>query len=171
MKLEKSFYRISTLKIGGSCAAILVSLFFICEGYAQSKPIEFFSNGVEYKSIEDYKIVKIKNEIKELFPTMETKRLEEVYSNCLKVYTVQELEQFSSERLRQIIEEQRSGDEDVSNKDNLTPDVNEMQQILKDYQDNHKEDGPLSIDPQKVKTIIISPQETKENSSSVDTSK
>jgi len=115
-----------------------------------SDTVEIVIHGKKYDSIKDYRREQIKNVL-------------------LKALSSHDLREFSEDELYDIIKEvrQQQGN-DASSTDSQKSQTgqedahdlsaSQMQEMLKEYLDEHKDAGPLFIDPEKVKDIIIGSQ-------------
>ena len=125
-----------------------------------SKPIEVFSHGKEYKSIDDYKLEGVRGKIRSLFASSDELAINKVLEQLMKNYSAAQLSELSEPDLMKAIKKIKEENQKVSYGTPQESDIEQMKNILAEYNTQNKDEKPLAIDPNKVKTIIIEPSKT-----------
>ncbi|MCK5259803.1 MAG: hypothetical protein KAJ70_01955 [Candidatus Omnitrophica bacterium] len=131
-----------------------------------AKPIEVIVQGRQYKSIRAYKREQIKNTLKRTLSShnlmeFSEDELLEIMREVRKQQTargsfVKDLKS-ADQPDRGSLEDQRSVEQDA-----LDLGTSQMREMLKEYRKEHKGAGPLFLDPDKIKSVIIKPQKRSE---------
>ena len=120
------------------------------------KAIEIFANGQEYHSVEDYKLAKIQKVAEELWPSQSSETIRAFINDLMKNSKVDDLMALSEDKLRALLKESYPKYLQQSQATPQETEVQQMQDFLAEYNAKHQDEAPLSLDPKKVKTIIMS---------------
>lgn len=141
-------------------------------GYASasSHPVEIIADGKRYPSLHAYKLKRLQEELRQV---LSVGRIRE-FSQEELCAVMQELKQADVEENPPDTEKEETpppltdptGDfkegpaEGASGvPDDSDPDTAEMEEMLYDYLNGHKDVSPVVFDPRKVKTILIKPSQ------------
>ncbi len=130
----------------------------------EKKSVEIIIDGKEYASLEEYKIARFKNLLKESFPDYYNDDLNIFFGNLVKNFSSVKLAAIEKDDLQKIIKQFQDQDtaEPTTGRANDAQrppdDLTEMKELLKEYQSTHQNSPPIEIDSKKIKTIIVAPK-------------
>ena len=121
------------------------------------KSVEIYAGGEKFNTLADYKLEKVKDFLRRAFALNDGQPLDDLLEKIQKENPGVDFTAMDEEQLQAIVEKMKK--EEAS----MTPptpqsDIVEMEEMLKEYQQKHREDEPTALDPHKVKTIVITPQ-------------
>lgn len=139
--------------------SVFICLVFLSSAMAENTTngennIEIFSKGQKYTSAQEYKLHRLKDTLnnEDYFnenPDEYRRFLEEEL-------TFEKLQQFDETTLREIILALRKKSLNVMNKA-ANEDLKQMEEMLKEFEMTQEGANSIKLDPDKIKTVIISP--------------
>ena len=133
-----------------AASAVLTGLSRAQEHHDSAGEVEIFIQGKKYTSLRDYKRHQINISLREALSTGNFKdfSFDEL---CEILKEVRESKLTEAEPENAVMQEKPRAERMES----LAPGVNQMQDMLEEYLQEHEEAEPILMDPQKVKSVII----------------
>ena len=128
----------------------IISLFFVAftilpSGYVlagsaktSQDPVEIVAGGKSYPSLHAYKLQRLKDDLR-------------------GVLSPAQLREFSAEEISAVIREIKTQPPVMARLPAADARITQIEETLKNYNAQHRDEPPLRVDPVKVKTIIIKP--------------
>ena len=120
--------------------------------------VEIYSGGEEYKSIQDYKVKRVKSILQETFAVADAEELDVLLKEVLQDNPGTDWENITNDQLQAVIDRLKAKHQELTAAPDQDKDLKEMEELWQDYLKNHKNVESITIDKNKVKTIIISPK-------------
>ncbi len=119
---------------------------------AVKNDVEVFADGKRYESFDAYRLEKLRMTLKT--PSISSK---EVKSDLKENQSTDVLSKENIEKIKDPDDIQTLETEDKKSEDLIDNDIDQMQQMLQEFYESHKDKDPVSIDPGKIKTLEIKP--------------
>ena len=120
--------------------------------------VEIYSGGEEYKSIQDYKAKRIRSILQETFAVADAKKIDALFKEVQQDNPETDWENITNDQLQAVIERLQAKHQELTPAPDQDKDLKEMEELWQNYLKEHKNVESITIDKNKVKTIILSPK-------------
>lgn len=124
--------------------------------FAQEEAIEVYVEGKKFGSLDDYKLMRLKESILAAFPSSNEEGRKIIIEKIYQDFHPREAKSFSEEELRLLITQLYDEKFTLSKQEDVS-ELTQMQEMLDEAVEGLKDLEPMTIDPKKMKTIEIKP--------------
>jgi len=130
--------------------------------------VEIYVNGQKFSSLLDYKRSSLRDTLKEKISNYPGSDWDQFVQNVLANLPGEYFNDFGKDEIISMMNGLRTQMLPKSKTVKRSQELNEMEEMLEDYIENHEDLEDLEFDPENIKTIIISPEEELESEVLVD---
>jgi len=125
---------------------------------AEEKDVEIFVAGESFGSFDEYRLNKLEVIIHLLLESSTYDQFDIVLETLIQRLSKEKIGQLNSTDLEMIIQQWRSRETTVI-EDGQAGDIAQMEEMLDKYKEEHGNIPSIKLDPEKIKTITISPSQ------------
>ncbi len=121
------------------------------------KSIEIYTGGQKFVTFADYKLKKVRDLLRQAFAAKDDQALNDLLKKIQEENPGIDLSSVNEQELQTIVEKMKKEEEANAKPAQSQDQIVEMEEMLKEYQKEHQGGEPVTLDPHKVKTIVINP--------------
>lgn len=142
---------------------LIFAMSFLCLAEQRAfsgEDVEIFVQGEKYNSIREYKSNRLKLQLKRALDLSENYReVDVVYEELVSQYSEKTLRKLNVTDLVYLINELQASKHAAQSSQYQDGSIDQMEGLLEDYLVKHKKSKSLKLNPEKMKTVVITPSD------------